>query len=223
MRGLGDHLSVGERIAFTASAGAIRSLYSPGSPGTAPTGCRRSSEVCGSRRGSTSSPTRPCTEGPAGQESTSCPIRPSANTCAAGSTTSTTSRPPPRTDMRTTCACTSPRTSDTSNSASYASPPRHIEEVHHHPGREPGEEKSQEAAQLPREAEKKAGAAWRAAIAPRDPLLRKTWNEAKAVEGRPRAPAPSNRSRDTAPRQNEPDRQRIACPAKGPSCMAPPR
>ena len=42
-------------------------------------------------------------------------------------------------------------------------------------------EKSQEAAQLAREAEKKAGTAWRDAIAPRDPLLRKTWNETKAA------------------------------------------
>ncbi|NUK14079.1 tyrosine-type recombinase/integrase [Streptomyces lunaelactis] len=60
--------------------------------------------------------------------------------------------------------------------------PRHIEEMFTAIQAENRvKENNQEAAQLAREAEKKAGAAWRDAVAPRDPQLRKTWNEAKAA------------------------------------------
>nr|WSZ96867.1 site-specific integrase [Streptomyces sp. NBC_00857] len=58
--------------------------------------------------------------------------------------------------------------------------PRHIEEMFTAIQAENlVREKNQEDAQLAREAEKKAHTAWRDTIAPRDPKLRKTWNEAK--------------------------------------------
>ncbi|WP_406172091.1 tyrosine recombinase XerC [Streptomyces sp. NBC_00996] len=60
--------------------------------------------------------------------------------------------------------------------------PRHIEEMFAAIQAENKvKEKNQEAAQLARAAEQKAHAAWRDAIAPRDPQLRKTWIEAKAA------------------------------------------
>ncbi|MBC9725059.1 tyrosine-type recombinase/integrase [Streptomyces sp. TRM68367] len=59
--------------------------------------------------------------------------------------------------------------------------PRHIEEMFAAIQAENKvKEKNQAAAQLAREAEKKAHAAWRDATAPRDPQLRETWNEARA-------------------------------------------
>ncbi|MER6011496.1 tyrosine-type recombinase/integrase [Streptomyces bluensis] len=59
--------------------------------------------------------------------------------------------------------------------------PRHIEEMFAAiQADNKVKEKNQAAAQLAREAEKKAHAAWRDATAPRDPQLRETWNEAKA-------------------------------------------
>ena len=59
--------------------------------------------------------------------------------------------------------------------------PRHIDEMFSAIQAENKvKEKNQEAAQLAREAEKKAHAEWRDTIAPRDPRLRQTWNEAKA-------------------------------------------
>ncbi|MER8001651.1 site-specific integrase [Streptomyces sp. NPDC095613] len=59
--------------------------------------------------------------------------------------------------------------------------PRHIEEMFSAIQAEnKAKEKNQEAAQLAREAEEEAHSAWRNTTAPRDPQLRKTWNEAKA-------------------------------------------
>ncbi|WP_432034225.1 tyrosine-type recombinase/integrase [Streptomyces antibioticus] len=60
--------------------------------------------------------------------------------------------------------------------------PKHIEDMFKAIKAENAvKEQNQEDAQAARETEKKAHAAWRDAIAPRDPQLRKNWNEAKAA------------------------------------------